>query len=166
MRSDFELAEILWEAADPCLSRDDRDALSCALHVCDPFLAVFGVVRALIREDYGLPCNIFDELRAWLASQPTFNADDPLMAMRLELHVIASEIRATPEVVSPVGGYGDATLCYFILDDADVVDAEHEQQASVLRRWLASHRPSPALRADIWSTGFGYLLEDLRRNCM
>lgn len=164
MRSDFELAEIIWDAADPCLSHDDRDALSCALHVCDPFLAIIGVVRALIRENYGLPRNVFDEFCGWLASQPAFNADDPLMAMRLELHVISSDIRVTPEVAFPVGGYGDATLCYFIFDDADMVDAEHEQQASVLRNWLASHRPSPVLRADICNTGFGYLLTDSHRD--
>ncbi len=58
------------------------------------------------------------------------------------------------------GRYGEATLCYFVLDDAGVVDASREHQAAALRKWLSANRPSPPLRTDMRLNGFGYLLDD------
>lgn len=156
---DFELAEVLWDAADPCLTDEDRSALSFALHTADPFLAIFAVVRMVIREDHGLPYNVFREFQCWLEEQPPLDADDPLMAMRLELLVIASTVRFTPATQTPLGGYGPETQCYFILDEAGVADAPRPRQAAALRHWLASHRPSPALRADLRESGFAGLLD-------
>ncbi len=159
MRNEFELAEIIWETADSKLTADDRDALMYALHTGDPFLAIFGVIRMVVREDTPLPANVFREFQLWLDQQPPFRADDPLMAMRLELHVIASSVRHTDDI-TPVGGYGQHTLCHFIFDDAGVTGTNTDAQAGVLRQWLSQHRPSPALRADMRQKGFGHLLDD------
>jgi hypothetical protein len=163
MRTDFELAEILWDAAEFCLEDEDRQALSFALHVDDPFLAIFGVIRAVVREDHPLPHNIFCLFKRWLVVQPPLSETDPLMSMRLELHVIASAVRSTPQLAYPVGGYGEATLCFFVFDDAGVTEAGHDEQAAALLSWLRGHRPSPVLRFDMHRCGFGYLLDGVRR---
>lgn len=57
------------------------------------------------------------------------------------------------------GRYGEATFCYFVLDEAGVADASPEQQAAALRKWLSANRPSPLLRTDMRLNGFGYSLD-------
>ena len=73
--------------------------------------------------------------------------------------VMAADVKATADVGMIDGRYGDATLCYFVLDDAGVADAAPEQQAGALRAWLSANRPSPSLRTDMRLNGFGYLLD-------
>lgn len=157
---EFELAEVLWEAAEPCLTDSERDEMSAVLHSAEPFLAIAVVLRAMARCDYPLPVNVFDEFQAWLATLGPLTECDPWLSVRLEVHMLASGVRKSPRALASIGGYGPATLCFFIVDDAGLLDAPDEQQAEALRRWLQQHRPSPVLRADIRACGFGYLLEE------
>jgi hypothetical protein len=160
MRDEFELAEVLWEVAEPSLSNADRDEMCVALHGAGALEVVAAAVRFLTRDGIALPCNVFADFHAWLRTQPALDDDDPRFPIRLSLYLAAADVRSAAESARDVGGYGEETLCYFILDDAGVVDATHDRQADALRRWLADNRPSPALRADFWAVGFGYLLED------
>ena len=160
MLSDFELAEVLWEAVEPCLSEIERDEMSAALHSAEPVLAIVVVLRAVTQCEYPIPLNVFQEFRTWLATLAPLNTSDRWLPAWLELHVLASDIRVSPRMLKPIGGYGPATLCFFIVDDAGLIDAPDDQQAEVLRGWLKQYRPSPALRADMRACGFGYLLDE------
>lgn len=159
MRGEFELAEVLWDAADPCLSDTHREAALTALHTDEPFLAILVVATALARSGYPLPADVYAEFHEWLRQLPEWESQNRSRPMQFELHVVAADIRVSAQAGTVDGRYGDATLCYFILDDAGVAEASHEHQAEALRRWLEVNRPSPSLRMDMRINGFGYLLE-------
>lgn len=159
-RNDFELAEAMWDAADPCLSDRQREAALTALHAGEPHEAIQVIVTALCQSGYSLPSDLHVEFHEWLRQLPEMGSP----TWQLELRVMAAGVRAAPDVTAVDDRYGDATLCYFILDDAGVVDASDERQADELKRWLKSNRPSPALRADLKINGFGHLLNRSRRS--
>lgn len=153
-REDFELAEVMWDAADPCLSDQQREAALTALHAGEPHDAIQVIVAALSRSGYPLPADLRVEFHEWLRRLPEAGS----LTWQLELRVTAADVRATSDVSAIDCRYGDATLCYFILEDAGVADASHGRQADALKRWLEANRPSPALRADLQLNGFGHLL--------
>ena len=157
IRGDFEMAEVMWEAAEPCLSEAQRLAALTALHVGEPSRAILVVVTALSRSGYPLPYELHEEFHEWLRQRP--GAGSHAEWSLLELRVTAADVKATVDVGRIDGRYGDATLCYFVLDDAGVADAAPEQQAGALRAWLSANRPSPSLRTDMRLNGFGYLLD-------
>lgn len=159
MFNDFELAEVLWDMAEPCLTNADRSAMCVALHASESFLVIVTAVRALNQRQQRLPRNVFVEFQNWLGALPALKADDPWFPTWLELHLLASGMQPSDEDTDITAYvYGDATLCYFILDEAGVADAPYDRQTDALRRWLAVNRPSPALRADLNANGFGHLL--------
>ena len=47
MLADFELAEVIWDVAEPGLSLEDRDTLCAAFHTCEPILAMCATLRAV-----------------------------------------------------------------------------------------------------------------------
>lgn len=151
------MAEVMWEAAEPCLSEEQRLAALTALHVGEPSQAILVVVTALSRSGHPLPSDLHVEFQEWLRHRP--GAASHAEWSLPELHVIAADVRATADVSMIDGHYGDATLCYFVLDDAGVADASPDQQADALRKWLSANRPSPSLRTDMRLNGFGYLLD-------
>ncbi len=159
IRGDFEMAEVMWEAAEPCLSAAQRLAALTAPHAGEPSLAILVVVTALSRSGHALPSDLHVEFHDWLRQH--LGAASHAEWSLLELRVMAADVKATADVAMIDGRYGDATLCYFVLDDAGVADASQEQQADALKRWLLANRPSPSLRTDMRLNGFGYLLEDL-----
>lgn len=158
IHSDFELAEVMWEAADPCMSGAHREAALIALHTGEPCLAILVVATALARSGYPLPADVHAEFTEWLRELSKWEAHINCACTQHELHVLAADIRVCPETTIPDRRFGDSTLCYFVLDDAGVADASHERQAEVLRKWLDGNRPSPSLRTDMFLNGFGYLL--------
>uniref|UniRef100_A4TGA9 Uncharacterized protein n=2 Tax=Mycobacteriaceae TaxID=1762 RepID=A4TGA9_MYCGI len=158
IRGDFEMAEVMWEAAEPCLSEEQRLAALTALHVGEPSQALLVVVTALSRSGHPLPSALHVEFQEWLRRRP--GSGSPADWTLLEIRVAAADVRATADVGMIDGRYGEATLCYFVLDDAGVVDASREHQAAALRKWLSANRPSPPLRTDMRLNGFGYLLDD------
>lgn len=160
IRGDFELAEVMWDAADPCLSDAQRQAVLTALHTGEPYLAILVVVTALSRTEHPLPSDVHFEFREWLRQLPGWDGHNGWPPVQLELHVMAAGVRVGPEVGTLDGRYGQATLCYFVLDEAGVADASHELQAEALRKWLQVNRPSPSLRTDMRNHGFGYLLDN------
>ena len=157
IRGDFEMAEVMWEAAEPCLSEGQRLAALTALHVGEPSQALLVVVTALSRSGYPLPSALHVEFQEWLRQRP--GAGPQVDWTLLELRVTAADVKASADVGMIDGRYGEATLCYFVLDDAGVADASHEQQADALKRWLSANRPSPSLRMDMQLNGFGHLLD-------
>jgi hypothetical protein len=160
MHDEFDLAEALWEVAEPALSDVERENMCVALHAARTLDVIVTAVRGLTRADIPLPHNVFDAFHGWLRTLPALDENDPRFPIRLALYLLASDVRESDESALPAAGrYGDATLCYFILEDAGAVDATHDRQAAALRHWLADNRPSPALRADFRSIGFGYLLD-------
>ena len=158
-RDEFELAEYIWEAADPCLSEAERQATLEALHTGETWHAILILVTALSRTGHPLPNDLHREFSEWLRQLPEWDTHNGCSPVQLELHIMAADVQVDPDD-GVFGGrpFGDATLCYWIFDDAGVVDESHECQADVLRTWLEHNRPSPSLRADIHSSGFGYLL--------
>ena len=162
MREEFALAELMWEVADSCLSDTERSTMCVALNASESVHVILASVRALVRRRIPLPRNLFDEFHEWFVTSPPLDPCDPWMPVWLELHLAAMDLRCA-DYTMELGGYGRETLCYFILDDAGAADAPHGKQAEVLRQWLGAHRPSPALRADLVSSGFGYLLDGWRR---
>jgi len=160
MRNDFELAEVMWDAADPCLSDTQRRETLIALHTGEPYIAILTVVTALARSGHPLPPDVHREFREWLRRLPALDPVTDWPPQQLELHVMAAEVRASPDAAAVHGDYGGATLCYFVLDDAGVADASPERQAEALRGWLTVNRPSPSLRMDMQANGFGYLLDE------
>lgn len=156
---DFELAEVMWEAAEPCMSDAQRHAALTALHVGEPYLAILVLVTALSQSGYPLPSDLYDEFSEWLRVLPEEDSYNAWSPGQLELRVMAADLHVSNAVPAITGGYGDATLCYFVFDDADVVNASRERQADALRRWLQVNRPSPALRTDMRINGFGDLLD-------
>lgn len=157
IRGDFEMAEVMWEAAEPCLTEAQRVTALTALHVGEPSMAILVVVKALSRSGYPLPSELHEEFHEWLLQRPGAGSN-PEWSL-LELRIMAADVKATADVSMINGCFGDATLCYFILDDAGVADASPEQQADALRAWLSANRPSPSLRADMRLNGFGFLLD-------
>ena len=155
------MAEVMWEAAEPCLTEAQRLAALTALHAGEPSLAILVVVTALSRTGHPLPSDLHAEFREWLRRHPgaTSHAEWSL----LELRVMAADVKATTDAGMIDERYGDATLCYFVLDDAGVADAPQERQADALARWLLTNRPGPSLRTDMRLNGFGYLLDNLER---
>lgn len=158
-RGDFELAEVMWDAADPCLTDTQRQAALTALHAGEPYLAILVVVTALSRSGYPLPSDVHVEFGEWLRQLPGWDSHNGWPPMQLELHVMAADIQVSADVGTIDGHYGEATLCYFVLDDAGVADASHEHQADALRAWLEANQPSPSLRTDMRLNGFGHLLD-------
>ncbi|BBY31510.1 hypothetical protein [Mycolicibacterium sediminis] len=159
-RDGFELAEAMWDAAEPCLSARQREATLTALHAGEPHEAIQIIVTALCRSRYPLPSDLHVEFTEWLRRLPGTG----LSAWQLELRVTAADVQVASDVSVIDGLYGDATLCYFILDDAGVVDASHGRQADALKGWLETNRPSPSLRTDLQLNGFGYLLNGSSRS--
>ena len=157
---DFELAEIIWEAADPCLSDLERQATLEALHTGETLQAILVLVTVLSRTGHPLPSDVHDDFTQWLRQLPGWDTHYGASPRQLALHVMAADVQASAEVSIPGGrSFGDAALCYDIFDDAGVVEASHECQAETLRNWLEAKRPSPSLRADMQGNGFGYLLD-------
>ena len=156
---DFELAEVMWDAAEPCLSDEQRHAVLTALHVGEPYLAILVLVTALSRSGYPLPPDLHDEFSEWLRLLPAEDSYNAWSPGQLELRVMAADLQVSDTMPAISGDYGDATLCYFVLDDAGVADASYERQAEALRKWLSANRPSPALRIDMHINGFGDLLD-------
>lgn len=122
-----------------------------ALHVGEPSQALLVVVTALSRSGHPLPSALHVEFREWLRQRP--GAGPPVDWALLKSRVTAADVKATADVGMIDGRYGEATLCYFVLDDAGVADASREQQADALRRWLPANRPSPSLRMDVRLNG-------------
>ncbi len=151
------MAEVMWEAAEPCLSEEQRLAALTALHVGEPSQALLVVVTALSRSGHPLPSDLHVEFQEWLRHRPSSGSPDDWTL--LELRVTAADVKASADVGMIDGRYGEATLCYFVLDDAGVADASHEHQAAALKRWLSANRPSPSLRTDMRLNGFGNLLD-------
>lgn len=151
------MAEVMWEAAEPCLSEAQRLAALTALHVGEPSPVILVVVTALSRSGYPLSSELHMAFHEWLRQRPDVGSHAEWSL--LELRVMAADVKATVNVGRIDGRYGDATLCYFVLDDAGVADAASEQQADALRRWLSASRPSPSLRKDMRLNGFGYHLD-------
>ena len=160
MLGEFELAEAIWDVAAPCLSAQSWEEMNAALRTSEPIPAICVALRALTSIDQPLPSDVFAELRLWLSAVPPLKETDRWLSAWLEVHVLASEVRSVPSI-TPLGGYGDATTCHLIVGEAGVADsAPHHDQAAAIRRWLSWNRPSPALRADIRASGFGYLLDE------
>lgn len=159
--SDFEMAEVIWDAADACLSDTQRQAALTALHIGEPYLAILVVATALARSGYPLPADVYADFHEWLRQLPEWQADGNHRPLQLELHVMAADIQVSTDDGTIDRRYGDATLCYFVLDDAGLADASHESQAEELRNWLKVNRPSPSMRTDLILNGFGYLLDSL-----
>lgn len=136
IRDDFELAEAIWDAGDPCLSEIQRQAVLTALHAGEPYMAILVVATALSRSGHPLPSALHLEFREWLRRLPAWDSQNGCFPMQLERHVVAADVKESPDVTTNDGRYGDATLCYFVLDDAGMVDASHEHQAEALRAWL------------------------------
>ncbi|MDV3131348.1 hypothetical protein [Mycobacterium sp. 29Ha] len=158
MRGDFELAEVMWESADPCLSEAERQAVLTALHAGEPYTAMLVLATALSRSGYPVPSDVHIEFCEWLRQLPEWDTHNGGAAVQLELHVMAADIQVSTVPGADDGPFGDATLCYFVLDDAGVADASRDRQADALRKWLQVNKPSPSLRADMQANGFGYLL--------
>ena len=154
------MAEVMWEAAEPCLSEEQRLAALTALHVGEPSQALLVVVTALSRSGHPLPSDLHVEFQEWLRHRP--GSGSPVDWTLLELRVAAAEVRATTDVGMIDGRYGEATLCYFVLDEAGVADASPKHQAAALRKWLSANRPSPSPRTDRRLNGFGHLLDTSR----
>ena len=159
IRGDFEMAEVMWEAAEPCLTEAQRSAALTALHAGEPSLAILVVVTALSRTGHPLPSDLHQEFHEWLRLHSA--AAPHAERAFLELRVMTADVKATTDAATIDEHYGDETLCYFVLDDAGVADAPHERQADALARWLRTNRPSPSLRTDMRINGFGYLLDNL-----
>jgi len=159
-KDEFELAECMWEAADPCLSGVERQATLEALHTGEPCDAILILVTALSRTGHPLPHDLHHEFSEWLRQLPGWDTVNGCSPLQLELHIMAADVQVCAGA-GTLGGqpFGDAILCYYVFDDAGVVDASHECQAEALRKWLQANRPSPSLRADMQSNGFGYLLD-------
>lgn len=161
MLADFELAEVIWDVAEPGLSLEDRDTLCAAFHTCEPILAMCAALRAVARTRIRLPANVFEEFRSWLAAVPPLRPTDRWLSAWLKVHVLASQVRPSSDRLTPIGGYSEYTLCRFVFTEAGLSgDATPAAQAESMRRWLAHNRPGPALRADMRTTGLARLLDE------
>ena len=158
MRNEFELTEVLLEVADPGLTDGDRQELCIALHAAEPFEAIVTIVRVLARADIALPRNVFDDFHAWMRTLPGLDDGDERFPLRLALYLLATDLRPSETTAPSSDADAVCDVCDVILDEAGVVDATHDYQAAALRNWLDANRPGPALRADLWANGFGYLL--------
>ena len=103
------MAEVMWEAAEPCLSEEQRLAALTALHVGEPSQALLVVVTALSRSGHPLPSALHVEFQEWLRRRP--GSGSPADWTLLEIRVAAADVRATVDVGMIDGRYGDATLC-------------------------------------------------------
>ncbi len=159
MDDGVELAEMLWEVADPFLTDAQRSEMCVALNISDPVQVVLAAVRTLVSHREPVPRGLFDRFQSWLDASPPLKPDDPMMPAWIALHVLKGDLTGTDSGADPKR-YGHPPLCHFILDEAGAVDANHDRQAQVLGDWLTSNRPSPSLRADLVATGFGHLLAD------
>lgn len=63
------MAEVMWEAAEPCLSEAQRLAALTALHVGEPSQAIL-VVTALSRSGHPFPSELHEEFQEWLRQRP------------------------------------------------------------------------------------------------
>lgn len=61
------MTEVMWEAAEPCLSEEQRLAALTALHVGEPSQALLVVVTALSRSGHPLPSDLHVSSRSGCA---------------------------------------------------------------------------------------------------
>lgn len=157
LRGDFELAEMLWDVAEPCLTDDEEARLRVALHTGEVMVAILSIVQTLVRVNKAVPRRLLGELDECLGVRMDVDPHGfPVMA-QVHLRLLVSRLQPTDDPCD-LGRYGAATLTHVILDDAQVVEASAERQADAIREWLRTHQPSPALRADLRACGFGDLL--------
>ncbi len=156
MQSDFDLAEMLWDVADPHLTDSERSTMCIALHLA-PLLVVHTALTALVCAHAPLPANVFDELSLWLGGHTRLSAHDPSLDLRLDIILLASDVERSQFTVE-MGRYAPVTLCCEILEAAGVNGKPLPEQVEAVRCWLLVHRPSPALRVDLIECGFGHLI--------
>lgn len=142
MLADFELAEVIWDVAEPGLSLEDRDTLCAAFHTCEPILAMCAALRAVARTRIRLPANVFEEFRSWLAAVPPLRPTDRWLSAWLEVHVLASQVRRSSDRLTPIGGYSEYTLCRFVLAEAGVSGDATPRGAGRVNAPLARAQPS------------------------
>lgn len=160
---EFELAQEIWDVAEPALPSADRDAWCAAFSTSEPILAMRAALRALTHAERRIPANLFDEFETWLLRLPPLQPSDRWLPARLEIHVLATQILPSKRSLITMGGYSEYTLCRLIFAEADVPEAApHSVRAAAMRQWLAQHRPGPALRADMRIMGFSDLLGEVR----
>lgn len=158
LRTDFEIAELVWDAADSCLTAAERSMLCVMLHSGEPLNVIRAVVESVDATRFALPYNAYAELTEWLRWLPDVAEQHRDFATIATIRVLVAGIGIKRRTSQSVPEFGDATLCYFILDDAGASDAPRAAQMTVLRQWLAHHVPGPSLRFDLHECGFGELL--------
>ena len=94
---DFELAEVMWDGLDSCLSDTQRQALPAPLHTSEPYQAILVLLTALSRSGRPLPSHVHVEFREWLLGRLGENHHNARPPMQLELHVPAADIQVGPK---------------------------------------------------------------------
>lgn len=160
MRTDFEIAELIWDAAESCLTAVEQSMLCVMLHSGDPLNVIRTVVESIDDSLFAVPRNVYEELSNWLRWLPNVGEQHHDFVTITTIRVRAAGMRVAAPVSDAAAGFGDATLCYFILDEAGVCEAPWVQQWNAMRRWLDYNTPGPALRVDMRVCGFGELLAE------
>ena len=157
MASEFELAEVLWDVADPYLTYPERCTMCIALKL-EPLLVVHTALATLVEQRAPLPANVFDHFCVWLSELPPFSQLGDSLQIHLDIAILVPDVERS-ELHLDLGRFSGITLCRELLRDAGVANRPFFEQAAAIRCWLVDNRPSPALRVDLVEYGFGYLIE-------
>lgn len=128
------------------------------MHVGEPINVVRVVLARIEQSRFPLPRNLYDDLCEWIRWLPNVAQCHRDFARLTDIRLVSVGLPVSPENVDYDAPFGDATLCYFILDEFDAENSPRSNQEAVIRAWLDAHRPCPALRVDLRACGFGNLL--------
>jgi hypothetical protein len=154
----FDLLEVLATVADPCLPEGARSSIyTTGLWAGEIEVGYLDLLRAVVDANYPMPPNLIDLASDYVNSLGGSEwADD----MKVELQELVLRVKRSD---TPAGDdlwdfATDVIAAHFILSDAGLTDAPHDQQVDAIRHWLHRNKPGWALRYSMQWEGFGDLL--------